>query len=496
MFKPESWQSTSEYRTLLDPALKKMSRYPSAFGTWHYRDVIDKMKNLSLDEAGEIVQELYSTTGRPAKNQAQILRSVILFTLLFNKTPAGTSLTLWVRDVLPMSSLFISLIGCSSSSELPPLGSYYDFMNRLWQGNREHYSRSYFYPRQKNGKKPKKEIGPDEKLVEEESYKTYDIVQRIMDGKPAINSNPESILQDIFYIIGVLPSVRLGLINISDLTVSGDGTAVVSHSYSYGHRASGSSSEDQYHYSDPDAGWGWDSSKKAWYFGRTLYLLACRNNKLGLDLPLTMRFTEARRHDSISFLYTIDDMGRHMPILSPTNMCLDSAHDNIPTYQLLEHWDINALIDINSRCRTSENAPKDISFDKKGHPLCRCGIEMKYWGNDKVRDACKYRCPLKCGKIDSCEHEQECSPGKYGRTIYIPNHGDLRFRPRIPRDSEKYTSIYKERTGCERLNQRFLNDYKLQHLKIRCTDHFSFWAMIIGICIHLDARCKAAHMFE
>ena len=59
MFKPESWQSTSEYRTLLDPALKKMSRYPSAFGTWHYRDVIDKMKNLSLDEAGEIVQELY-----------------------------------------------------------------------------------------------------------------------------------------------------------------------------------------------------------------------------------------------------------------------------------------------------------------------------------------------------------------------------------------------------------------------------------------------------
>jgi hypothetical protein len=67
-----------------------------------------------------------------------------------------------------------------------------------------------------------------------------------------------------------------------------------------------------------------------------------------------------------------------MPILSPTNMCLDSAHDNVPTYQLLEHWDINALIDINSRCRTSENAPKDISFDKKGHPLCRCGIEMKY----------------------------------------------------------------------------------------------------------------------
>lgn len=50
-------------------------------------------------------------------------------------------------------------------------------------------------------------------------------------------------------------------------------------------------------------------------------------------------------------------------------MCLDSAHDNIPAYELLERWDINALIDINERAKSSENAPDDITFNKDDHPL-------------------------------------------------------------------------------------------------------------------------------
>ena len=82
--------------------------------------------------------------------------------------------------------------------------------------------------------------------------------------------------------------------------------------------------------------------------------------------------------------------------------------------------------------------------------------------------------------------------GKYGRTVYIKNNGDLRFNTRIPRGSEEYKRIYKERTACERVNNRVLNDYCLQSLKIRGIDHFSFWTMLIGICIHLDARCKTA----
>ena len=139
--------------------------------------------------------------------------------------------------------------------------------------------------------------------------------------------------------------------------------------------------------------------------------------------------------------------------------------------------------------------PYDITFDKDGHPLCLAGHKMSPWGNDPIKDAHKYRCPLKCGRIDSCPNSGTCSPGSYGRTVYIKNNSDLRFYPRIPRDSEEYKKTYSERTACERVNDRVLNDYCLQHLKIRGRDHFSFWTMLIGICIHLDARYKAAHLY-
>ncbi|MDE6433969.1 MAG: transposase, partial [Lachnospiraceae bacterium] len=498
MFKPESWQNHDEYTTIVNTYGRRLSRNNPKYSFDFYDKERQKLLNLNLDPIAEYIAEFYSAGGRPAKNQAQILRSLILFTLLFNKTPARTSLTAWVRDILPHSISLIILTGCTSADELPPLGSYYDFMHRFWLASRSIYSRKSLLPAGKNGKKPDKIIGIDGKLADDSdgSLSTTDIVKKMENGLPA-SDNPEAALQKIFFLLAVFPSVRLGLVDSANLTMSGDGTAVVSHASPYGKHLPSCGHSCPYrdtcgrHYSDPDAEWGWDSSKKAWYFGHTLYMLCCRNSKLKTELPLLMKFTSAKRHDSKNFLYAIDDFGRNAYGISPKNICLDSAHDNIPTYKLLERWDINALIDINGRAKASENAPDDITFNKKGHPLCRAGHEMCPWGNDPVKDAHKYRCPLRCGRISSCPYEGQCSPSSYGRTVYIKNHADLRFHPRIPRDSEQYKAIYSERTACERVNDRVLNDYCLQHLKIRGRDHFSFWAMLIGICIHLDARYKA-----
>ncbi len=82
------------------------------------------------DKAMEFLLPFYSNTGRPAKNQPQILRSFILFFLLFSEGLAKLSLTLWV-DRLKHDRLLAALIGCTTDS-LPPLGSYFDFMDRLW----------------------------------------------------------------------------------------------------------------------------------------------------------------------------------------------------------------------------------------------------------------------------------------------------------------------------------------------------------------------------
>lgn len=504
MFNPDSWQSHSEYQTVVETFGRRLSRNNPKYHFDTYATEATKLLMIDLDPVRLFCKNLYSSTGRPAKNQAQILRSMILFALLLNRTDAKTSLTYWVQKVLPNNVALQVICGFSSHEKLPPLGSYYDLINRLWKGSRVNYSWSALLPGDKNSKKPNKTIGADGKLQESDinSRSARTIVDSILRNEP-VSVQPESILQTLFLLIAVIPSVKLGLIDSNNLTISGDGTAVISHSNSYGKRLSSCKDNchflktcDQKHFSDPDAGWGWDSDKKTWFFGSTLYMLCSRNNEYRVELPLLFKYTDACRHDSKNFLFLINDYMNLSLGPVPKNICLDSAHDNYPTYELLDKWNINALIDINERAKSSKSAPSDIIFNKKGHPLCQAGYEMHHWGFDRNKNAVKYRCPLKCNIITSCNCISKCSQSHYGRTIYLKKHGDLRFHTRIPRDSEQYAALYKERTACERVNARVLNDYCLQFLKIRGRHHFSFWTMIIGICIHLDARYKKQYLLK
>ena len=80
---------------------------------------------LDLDPVMGYLSAFYPPVGRPAKNQVQIIRSLILMAL-----QGFTSLTAWVVE-LTTDSLLAALIGCTPDS-LPPLGSYFDLMDRLW----------------------------------------------------------------------------------------------------------------------------------------------------------------------------------------------------------------------------------------------------------------------------------------------------------------------------------------------------------------------------
>lgn len=62
----------------------------------------------------------------------------------------------------------------------------------------------------------------------------------------------------------------------------------------------------------------------------------CYNEELKTDIPLLLRFTSAKRHDSVSFLASFHELEKHMPSVSIENICLDSAMDNYFTYRLLK----------------------------------------------------------------------------------------------------------------------------------------------------------------
>ena len=103
MFNPvTTWQDDTEYRISFLNQKAKISS-DQRLDLQMYRSFITKMLALKLDPTLDVLLGLYPDTGRPAKNQSQIIRSCILFTFLFGKNMASFSLTAWVRSVLPIN---------------------------------------------------------------------------------------------------------------------------------------------------------------------------------------------------------------------------------------------------------------------------------------------------------------------------------------------------------------------------------------------------------
>ena len=88
MFKPELWQSHDEYRTIVNSLGRRLSRNNPRYQFDAYSKERQKLLSLNLDPLSDYLTPFYSAEGRPAIHQAQILRSLILFTLLFNRTDA------------------------------------------------------------------------------------------------------------------------------------------------------------------------------------------------------------------------------------------------------------------------------------------------------------------------------------------------------------------------------------------------------------------------
>lgn len=181
-----------------------------------------------------------------------------------------------------------------------------------------------------------------------------------------------------------------------------------------------------------------------------------------------------------------------MPALSIKNMCLDSAMDNLPTYQLLKNRKISALIDLNTKSGHPKTIYDNIRINKNGTPICAAGLPMVPNGNDfssKGHIGCQmWRCPY--GKDHKTKCKCSCTASKYGRVIKTKPEWDIRLYTDIPRGTQTYKKIYNQRTATERINNRILNDYGLHRLMIHRREHYSFMTTMIGICLHLDGRYK------
>lgn len=483
------WQSHQEYLYFLHETKVHLDSSQRTRLRLEFASVREKLCLLNLDPVMRYLSQFYSPLGRPAQNQTQIIRSLILMMLL-----GFTSLTAWVRR-LKADSLLAALAGCPADS-LPPLGSYFDFMDRLWAQDKasQRTGRKDLFPKDKNAK-PSKKPGKGKKLPNKHSGITDTMAAYALEHTE-FPLHFEERLQQVFRLAAILPSMGDGLIPKGGLTLSGDGTCVHSHASPYGHKVCKcmdngiANCSCKRHFSDPDAHWGWDSQEEVYYFGHTLYMLCFHNTECGVDLPLHIRFLDARRHDSVSAIVSLREFRTINPDIPVRDICLDSAHDNYATYGLCRNWKIRPFIDLNNNRGRPDSIPDSVSIDKDGTPLCMAGLRMVNWGYCQQKHSRKWRCPLACGKVDSCPCKQECSPSSYGRCVYIKPGWDIRLYTPVPRGTEEYKKIYNNRTSCERVNNRVLNDYHLHDMGIHTRKRCSFFTMIICICIHLDARLK------
>ncbi len=425
---------------------------------------------------------LYSATGRPAVNQPGIFRSLVLMVCL------GYPLDVWVKK-LPHNPVLRA--ACGFTGNPPGIASYYDFINRLIKlDEKPRVKRKKRKPRKKHGKNkmPPRHPGTVKKLV-----------KQILAGR-RFDHRPERLLGEIFAAVAVQPSIELGLIP-KTVSISGDGTCIETGASTYGVKTCGCKEFGcgcPRRFSDPNATWGWDSHNERWFYGYTGYFISTYNKTEKIDLPLYLRLVDAKRHDSVSAVVALAEFRDLYPDLTIDTFISDSASDNYATYELLHHWNINAVIALNPTNKGNFKYPERISIDDNGVPVCPGGHSMVYYGfcgGDRCR--LKWRCPRACRK--PCGNCVGCSQTPYGRTVYTKPHWDLRVFTRIPRGSHQWKAVFKERTAAERVNNRILNHYGIEDSHARGKKRISFFTALAGINVHLDAqlnKLKSQRLFD
>jgi hypothetical protein len=482
-----TWRPHAEYQSHLIENLLPVYSSDSK-RVEQYSQALSKLYILDLDSINSLFEPLFSNTGKPSNQQPEIFRSFVLMSEL-----KVHSIPKWV-DKLNAEDILRHMIGVDPE-DVPGVGSHYDFIDRLWLENPdvEQKRQDSLHPFKR---KPRKKLGKNEKQPPRHPGIIQKFVDLALQGK-TFESRPELLIQQIFAKAAVEPSAKEGLLgDTQKLRISGDGTCIETGGSPFGNKVCDCVEKGNYNcdcwrkFSDTDARHGWDSYHEEWFYGHCGYFLSVYNQNQKRDLPIYLRMVQAQRYDGVSAIVALAEARKLYPQFTFDKFIGDCAHDNYPTYHLLNEWNTKAVIPLNQKNKGNFKYQPPIEVDKDGRPICIGGFSMIPVEFQKDRCRIKNRCPLKLGKIDFCPCKDLCSPSDYGRTIYTKPEWDLRLFTAIPRNSEEWKEDMKTRTTSERVNKRILNDYELEKAHARGKKRWCWWLAVHSINIHLDARIK------
>ena len=177
---------------------------------------ISKLYLLDLDNLLPLIKHLYSYTGRPARNQQGIIRSLVLML-----DSNYHSITNWAKKVAS-DRLLCALCGFEFD-KAPSHSSYYDLINRLWlSSHKEHIKRKRkpksFYS------KPRMKLKAGQKLPPKHSGSVSKLASLAERGKLR-EERPEKIFQEFLARCLVDKSASMGLLGaVNNFSIAMDGS--------------------------------------------------------------------------------------------------------------------------------------------------------------------------------------------------------------------------------------------------------------------------------
>ena len=475
---PVNCGSHSDYQNFIVENLRKYYPDPDAIArsTW---DIIEHFWSLDLSYTDELMRDKYSKFGPVPRTPSCMQRSYLL-SIDFKVT----SITDWAAQ-LKINPLYAILSGFEVGNT-PGVGTFYDFLNRLWDSENDNLS-PYIRPVKAKVKRPKSK---GTKAASVEKVTVDQLISQLGDTSFILEQQPYQSLLQIYKKQFLDVSVSKGLINADSLSVAGDGTPVVTSHRMRSKRICNCAEKgisecncDRY-FSQPDCDIGWDSSRDCWYHGYDLYMLVASDSES--DLPVFPLLNPASKHDSHGFLETFFRMKSFLPDFNATKLLLDSAHDAMPIYEYCRRENIVPFIDLNEKRGIKVKYKNDFTIGKDGVPVCKEGRRMNHDGSEPSKHRLKFRCPLASRKYGcSCEHP--CSDSKYGRTVHLAMKDNPRLINIPPRDSEEWKTEFNARTSAERSNKREKLDFKLEDGRHRSTKMWYCRLYHIMMLQHLDA---------
>jgi hypothetical protein len=473
----------------------------------HYQ-VWRKLQATNLDGAYAILTGLYSADwGRVARDPLCMLRSCLVMMLC-----GITNFDDWVD--LMHDEPFYALISGFDPQDLPGVGTFYDFQDRLLQRPRQPRTvrRRPYRRRAQRDKarhhKDKNDLRPHHgivnRLADRVLTRPYQPAcpSALLAGTADFSALPrwERTLQPLFFACFVTRSVEFELIDLKNLHVAGDGSKLPTWANPHGNKLChcdnrGKKVQDRCcchrAYRDPWALWGWDSYRECWVYGHSLHELTAYNLQHRCQLPLLVSTADCNRHDSVLGLVALY-RGRETFGLPIQTASLDKAYDAIGLFRLAtQRWSLALVIPLNERNKDNLSYAGPLRLEQ-GVPICPAQYPMRHWGFCRDRLRIKWRCPLAAAKktpdVTSCPYfGNGCSASPYGRVVYTYPDENYRLHTLIPRDSDLWQCHAQRRSCAERSFKRKKYDCFLLQTRTAGRDRWFFRVMLAAMCQHITA---------